>query len=494
MNKEKLLSHFKHSQLPLNMIQDNCLQYKDYLFSETALKPETKQKSENNDAYNNNSKINSKNNFKDSFIIENKKENVNLANNNYNNNNNAWRSKNNNTNNNIPQNTFSKGANVAVAKHNIEDSMLYDSKSANNNLNLNDTMNEDADQYRIFKDFLNNSNNKNTITPSSKNGKDNNKIDDTTQSNNINNKNNLQYRQYEQVKIDNIYLLNKKLNYNVDAPLWYVFHPIGQASFGPLSSKQLTDLYNIKIIDGSWLVRLLDIFEFKNINEFQYVKLTIINKDDWINEVNDSKLLQYTELYKISQNILNGNNKTKIVDSQFNDDITLNLDESIINTNINNKGISDLTVPFFQQQDETLNKHKNITNLNNNNNKQIINFVKDVDDQDTKWEVVNNNKGKKNKTSAKDNGKHLVGYKPKDKVETKEQSKTEMTNNNKKEEDADFVFNRLAEKHKKTEEPDYYAFGKMNDNNDFNNNETKKKKKFQDYQGKIGNFFHFLFF
>lgn len=107
----------------------------------------------------------------------------------------------------------------------------------------------------------------------------------------------------EPVIIENIYLFNKKFNIAYDQNSWYIFNPLNTSMSLPLSSKQIFDMYNMKILHGEIDIRPIDIFQYLNKVAFSFMKLKTINDIDWVDQICDSQLLCYTELFGISEKI-----------------------------------------------------------------------------------------------------------------------------------------------------------------------------------------------
>lgn len=87
------------------------------------------------------------------------------------------------------------------------------------------------------------------------------------------------------VDIERIYRVNQCLNYPKKDPLWYIFHPIGKSSFGPLSSVHVVEMYNKQSLNGEYEIRFIDIFSIKHIAPFKYFKLKDIEKSDFIQRI-----------------------------------------------------------------------------------------------------------------------------------------------------------------------------------------------------------------
>jgi hypothetical protein len=98
------------------------------------------------------------------------------------------------------------------------------------------------------------------------------------------------------VNFRHVYEINKKLKFPRDDPLWYIYHSISKSSFGPISSIQLEELYNLKNIDGQSEVRLIDIFKIKNKGPFAYFRLKEIENINFLKDnIEQTNLLRYLE-------------------------------------------------------------------------------------------------------------------------------------------------------------------------------------------------------
>lgn len=198
---------------------------------------------------------------------------------------------------------------------------------------------------------------------------------------------------FETLQIDNIYNFNKKINFPIEKPLYYLSYPWQpNSTFGPFSSKQIHDMYNRKQLDGNCEFRPLDIFHFEkdSIKEGkeEFSKLSLINSENWTESIQDSPLLQYTELYSKSIKLLNSNPSKKI-------------DEKA-------KNVEKIEVPVkkennFDQSSQKINTDSTVTNNN------IIQSEED-EEEEGDWAKV-----EKKKKVKKDDNSGLVGIKKKKK-------------------------------------------------------------------------------
>jgi len=114
-----------------------------------------------------------------------------------------------------------------------------------------------------------------------------------------------------------------KLTPDVD-PLWYIFHPISHSSFGPVTTQQLIDTCNVGMANSQTDVRLLDTFSIKGFKPFSFIKLQIVERDDFVDFIEDSVYLQNSCMYKQYQNL----EKINEVNEFYKHDLLKNVEEN----------------------------------------------------------------------------------------------------------------------------------------------------------------------
>jgi hypothetical protein len=92
--------------------------------------------------------------------------------------------------------------------------------------------------------------------------------------------------------IKNIYKINDCLQYPNDDPLWYIFHPVAKSSFGPITSKNIEEMYNGKLLNEKSEIRFIDVYTLKDHNPFKFFQLSEISREGFINEIDISSLLR----------------------------------------------------------------------------------------------------------------------------------------------------------------------------------------------------------
>ena len=94
------------------------------------------------------------------------------------------------------------------------------------------------------------------------------------------------------VEIKRIYRVNAKLDVAKNKPLWYIYHTAGKSSFGPLTSENIEQMYNKKMLTGESEVRLIDVYAIEHVDPFKYVKLKEIERKEFINRIGLSTLVK----------------------------------------------------------------------------------------------------------------------------------------------------------------------------------------------------------
>ena len=100
------------------------------------------------------------------------------------------------------------------------------------------------------------------------------------------------------IEIDNIYDINKEFNYDMDKPVFYLKENRAKLNKypEPLSTKQVADIVKRNNIPYENLkVKLVDLFEFKLRNAFEYVDFMVVIKPEWASNVTYSKI--FMDLY-----------------------------------------------------------------------------------------------------------------------------------------------------------------------------------------------------
>jgi hypothetical protein len=111
------------------------------------------------------------------------------------------------------------------------------------------------------------------------------------------------------VSIDLIFKVNDYLQYPRDEKLWYIYHTGAKSSFGPLSSSNIKELYESKMLDGMSEVRFIDIYNLKNKKPFEFFHLKELEHYQFLENIEISGLLKIA--VNIKSRILNTSNKNE---------------------------------------------------------------------------------------------------------------------------------------------------------------------------------------
>jgi hypothetical protein len=103
------------------------------------------------------------------------------------------------------------------------------------------------------------------------------------------------------VNIDSLLKINEYLQYPKEENLWYIFHPVAKSAFGPLSSPNIKDMYESKMLDGQSEIRFIDIYNLKNKKPFAFFHLKDVEKPEFVDEIDISPLLKVAVAIKNSK-------------------------------------------------------------------------------------------------------------------------------------------------------------------------------------------------
>ncbi len=96
----------------------------------------------------------------------------------------------------------------------------------------------------------------------------------------------------ENLNFKKIYQINKQLKYPENKPLWYINHPEANSSFGPLSTKQLDDMYTKKEINKTTKIRFIDLIKFKNKANFEFINIKELETPNILMDIEMSGLFK----------------------------------------------------------------------------------------------------------------------------------------------------------------------------------------------------------
>ena len=103
------------------------------------------------------------------------------------------------------------------------------------------------------------------------------------------------------VNIEVLFKINDLLQYPKEENLWYIFHPVAKSAFGPLSSPNIKEMYESKMLDGQSEIRFIDIYSIRNKKPFTFFSLKEIENASFIDDIEISQLLKVAVSIKSKQ-------------------------------------------------------------------------------------------------------------------------------------------------------------------------------------------------
>jgi len=303
----------------------------------------------------------------------------------------------------------------------------------------------------------------------------------------------MNYKPPEPIKIENIFLFNKKFNFPQEQPSFYIFNPFLNMFTGPHSANTLYDMYSKKQLDSNFEIRLIDIFICKGNKVNEYSNIRIINNDDWTEDIIDSPLLQYTELFSKSFKLIEKNTNSqseRINNNKIQPNTNIVVEQKTVEKKItSNKPKYNDTIELgntvikeeYRDFLDTVNEETDSNKFDEGNKKPIqdkIEIVKEVEAQDESWEPASKKKKTNKKETPVDKSYYLVGNQAKEKKkEVKPTQKVEIVS-------PEELLKSLKPKVKEEEKPDFKAFGDINNNEYNSNNQGQGNKKGKKLSGK----------
>lgn len=185
---------------------------------------------------------------------------------------------------------------------------------------------------------------------------------------------------------------------------------------GPFNFEELQNMYKNKKYDSNFEFRTIDIFCFSEDDTFSFYPLKNLNEDNWADELNDSPLLEYTELFSKVKDLLEATKKRKVEINELN----VEVDELRGSNEEKDSEINELRKKIETLNKELISKEKLLTQKDNQNNKE-------EDEKEIKKDEET--KDKKEKTDLKENEKNIINKNDVDDEEEKEivdEKKTEF--------------------------------------------------------------------
>ena len=226
------------------------------------------------------------------------------------------------------------------------------------------------------------------------------------------------------IKIENIYLFNKKLNIPEDIKSFYVKNSNYNNFMGPFSSKEIEEQYKNKKINSLFEFRPIDIFMFKNKQLFTFENLKLLNDENWINNIEENSLLKYSKNFNTNQK---ENNQEK--ENESNEKLGKNISEKNIENKQNEEKetkTEEKKLNNEKKEEETKNK---INEETKNEKEEDKKEEKKEEKKQKKEEKKEDKKENKNLYIKEEEGEWEDPYKKKNKRKQKEKEKEkELTN------------------------------------------------------------------
>ena len=219
------------------------------------------------------------------------------------------------------------------------------------------------------------------------------------------------------IKIENIYLFNKKLNFPDDIKSFYVKNSNYNNFMGPFSSKEIEEQYKNKKINSLFEFRPIDIFMFKNKQLFTFENLKILNDENWINNIGNNSLLKYSIVLNPFQ-IENNQEKENKSNEKLN--------KNIFEKNIESKQNEEKETKTEENNEK---KEEEMKNKINNEKKEEKEEKEEEKKEEKKEDKKEEKKENKNLYIKEEEGEWEDPYKKKNKRKQKEKEKEkEQTN------------------------------------------------------------------
>ena len=219
------------------------------------------------------------------------------------------------------------------------------------------------------------------------------------------------------IKIENFKLIYDQYFIPLETGMIYFKNNYGGMN-GPYNFGQIQNMYKNKKIDSSFEFRPIDLFVFKDSDNFKFKSIKIINENNWIDSIVYSPLLKY---YKSSDD----NKEEKKLDkhelitpkSKVEDKAEEKKEDK--NKDINIIGINE------KKEEKKEDKKIEIKEKKEDKKEEKKEEKKDIiqKEPEQKWEVVQKKKNKANKEKEEEEDNEIIGLKPKNAKEGKKAKK-----------------------------------------------------------------------
>jgi hypothetical protein len=219
------------------------------------------------------------------------------------------------------------------------------------------------------------------------------------------------------IKIENFKLIYDQYFIPLETGMIYFKNNYGGMN-GPYNFGQIQNMYKNKKIDSSFEFRPIDLFVFKDLDNFKFKSIKIINENNWIDSIVYSPLLKY---YKSSDD----NKEEKKLDkhelitpkSKVEDKAEEKKEDK--NKDINTNEIHE------KKEEKKEDKKIEIKEKKEDKKEEKKEEKKDIiqKEPEQKWEVVQKKKNKANKEKEEEEDNEIIGLKPKNAKEGKKAKK-----------------------------------------------------------------------
>ena len=222
--------------------------------------------------------------------------------------------------------------------------------------------------------------------------------------------------QLVEIKIENFKLIYDQYFIPLETGMIYFKNNYGGMN-GPYNYAQLQNMYKNKKFDSSFEFRPIDLFVFKDCDNFKFKSIKIINENNWIDSIVYSPLLKYykssddnKEEKKLDNHELT-TPKPKVEDKV--EDKKEDKNKEIIKNEISEKKeekLEEKKIEIKEKEEKKEDKKEE--------KKEII-----KKEPEQKWEVVQKKKNKANKEKEEEEDNEIIGLKPKNSKEGKKAKK-----------------------------------------------------------------------
>ena len=182
-----------------------------------------------------------------------------------------------------------------------------------------------------------------------------------------------------ELKTENFKYLYDKYSVPLEKKIIYLKNKYNNSILGPFNYEELQSMYKDKKYDSNFEFKTIDIYTYSEEEPSNYYSVKNINEENWAEEIVDSPLLEYTELFIKVKELLDGTKKRKIEIKELNEEIeelkakNIEKDEKIFDLTKQIKKLTDdlsLQKQSNKEKEEELSSKKSDVNNNDEDNKE----------------------------------------------------------------------------------------------------------------------------